>query len=123
MSQYALLIYVPADGLPEEQREFSLWHDYTESLRGAGVLVADNALDTSGDAQTLRVRNGKAVVRHGHFAETAEVLGGYYVIDVPDVETAFKWAARIPSAPSGSVEIRSVMVLPDAECVPAEAAA
>ena len=115
MSQYALLIYVPAEGgPPPDQTELQRWFDYTEALREAGALVDSAPLEMTDSATTVRVRDGETLITEGPFAETKEVLGGYYVVDVPDLEAAQGWAARIPSAPSGSVEVRPIMELPEA---------
>ena len=125
MSQYMLLIYTPTEGglTPEEgQAEFPKWVAYTEALRDAGALVADNALQGPETAATLRVRDGERIVADGPFAETKETLAGYYVIDVEDREAALDWAERIPSAPRGSVEVRPVMVFDAAQMDAAGAA-
>ena len=114
MPQYALLVYVPAEGgPPADERQLRRWFDYTQALREADALVADDALEMTHSSTTVRVRGGETLVSQGPFAETEEVLGGYYVIDVPDIDAAVEWAARIPSAPSGSVEVRPIMVLPE----------
>jgi hypothetical protein len=113
MPQYMLLIYTPSEGGPspeELEAEMPRWYEYTQALQDAGVLRAGDALHAPPSASTVRVRDGETLVTDGPFAETTEVLGGYYVIDVPDVDTARDWAARIPSAPYGSVEVREIMV-------------
>jgi hypothetical protein len=112
MPQYMLLICNPVEGLsPEESRaELPKWFAYTDALREAGALVADNALQPAASARTLRVRDGERIVTDGPFADTKEALAGYYVIDVPDIDAALDWAARVPSAWRGSVEVRGVMV-------------
>jgi hypothetical protein len=117
MPQYMLLIYGPAQGGPspeEMEAEMPRWFEYTQALQDAGVMVAGEALHPAPTASTVRVRDGETLVTDGPFAETTEVLGGYYVVDVPDIDSARDWAARIPSAPYGSVEVREVMVFPDA---------
>jgi hypothetical protein len=114
MPEYKLHIYVPSEGPPPEAREMKPWFDYTQALHDAGVHVADNALELTDAATTVRIREGETVVSDGPFAETKEVLGGYYLVDVPDLDEALRWAERIPSAPYGSVEVRPVMELPDA---------
>ncbi len=122
MPQYMLLIYTPAEGdrSPDELAgEMPRWNEYTAALEEAGVLRAGEALDPVQTARTVRVRDGETLVSDGPFAETREALGGYYLIEVPDLETAEQWAARIPSAPYGSVEVRSVMVFPSDEQSPA----
>jgi hypothetical protein len=118
MPQYMLLIYGPAEGGPspeEMQAEMPRWNEYTQALRDAGVMVAGEALEPAGAARTVRVRVGERRVSAGPVAATAELLGGFYVIDVPDIATAEGWAARIPNVTYGSVEVRPVMVFPDSE--------
>ncbi|HWH96495.1 MAG TPA: YciI family protein [Baekduia sp.] len=106
--QYMLLIYVPADGSQRAPTEE--WMAYTQELAQSGVLVAGDALEPTAAAQTVRVRDGETVVVDGPFAETKEMLGGYYLIDVEDLDAALAWAARIPSVGFGSVEVRPIMV-------------
>jgi hypothetical protein len=125
MPQYTLLIYVPAEGGPspeERAAEMPRWFEYTEALRDAGVMVAGEALKSPEAARTVRVRDGERRVAAGPFAATTEVLGGYYVVDVPDIAAAEDWAERIPSAPYGSVEVRPLMVFPETEGEPGAAA-
>jgi len=114
MPQYMLLIYVPAEGgpSPEEQAaEGPRWYEYTEGLRSAGIHVAGDALHGVEAATTVRVRDGETQITDGPFAETKEMLGGFYIIDVADLDTALQHAARIPSVGRGSVEVRPVMDL------------
>jgi hypothetical protein len=117
MPQYMLLICSPVDDQrsPEEmQAELPRWFEYTQALQDAGVLVAGDALQPIDTATTVRVRDGETVITDGPFAETKEALGGYYILDVPDLDEALKWAARIPNVHRGSVEVRPVMVFSDA---------
>ncbi len=117
MPQYMLLIYTPAEGGPspeEQQAETPRWFEYTEELRSSGALVAGEALEGADVATTLRVRDGETIVSDGPFAETKEILGGYYIVDVPTLDDALKWAAKIPSAPYGSIEVRPVVVFDQA---------
>jgi hypothetical protein len=112
MPQYMLLIYLPADGLlsPEEQAaEGPRWFEYTEGLRNSGVHVAGDALLGTETATTVRVRDGETHITDGPFAETKELLAGYYIVDTPDLDTALEHAAKIPSVGRGSVEVRPVM--------------
>ena len=113
MSQHILLIYAPTEGGPspeEMEAEMPRWFEYTEALRAAGVFVAGEALHPAAGASTVRLRSGVRQVSAGPFAQSSEALGGFYVIDVPDRAAAEDWAARIPSAPYGSVEVREIMV-------------
>jgi len=126
MPQYMLLIYGPADGgiSPEEAAaEMPRWYEYTEGLRNAGVLVAGDALLGVEAATTVRVRDGETQITDGPFAETKELLGGYYIIEVPDLDSALGHAAGIPSVGRGSVEVRPVMDMSQAAEPADEAAA
>jgi len=115
--QYMLLIYTPAAGGPsleQLQAEHPRWMQYTQDLQDAGVMVAGDALQGTDTATAVRVRNDETLVTDGPFAETKELLGGYYLIDVPDLDTALAWAAKIPSVGYGSVEVRPIMVFDQA---------
>ncbi|HKC96880.1 MAG TPA: YciI family protein [Methylomirabilota bacterium] len=79
---------------------------YTKALADAGVMVGGAGLQPPPLATTVRLRDGKRQVQDGPFADTKEQLGGYYVIEVPGLDQALDWAARCPSASSGSVEVR-----------------
>lgn len=81
---------------------------YGEAMRKAGVMVGGNRLRPSNTASTVRVTAGKSSVLDGPYAETKEQLGGYYLIDVPDLDSALTWAARCPSAAHGTVEVRPI---------------
>ena len=81
---------------------------YTEALVKAGVLQGGERLRASTDAASVRVRNGKTEVLNGPYAETREQLGGYYLIDVPDLDAALSWAARCPSSSYGTIEVRPI---------------
>jgi hypothetical protein len=114
MPQYMLLIYgdpslAPAQDSPEGQAEFGRWMGYTQAMRDAGVFVAGDALHPAETASTVRVPNGERVVTDGPFAETKEILGGYYVLDLPDLDAALTWAEQAPNAAYGSVEVRPVV--------------
>jgi hypothetical protein len=117
--QYLLLIYGNEQERNEhfarlseaEQKEMmDQWWAYSKELEDAGAHVAGEALHDTQAAKTVRVRQGEQLVTDGPFAETKEQLGGYYLIDVDTEEEALRWAAKIPSAPYGSVEVRPVMV-------------
>ncbi|NNC78668.1 MAG: YciI family protein [Acidimicrobiales bacterium] len=116
--QYALLLYSSPDAGPQSEEdmmaEMPQWFAYTEEITQAGAMKGGEALQMPDTATTVRVRDGQSVTTDGPFAETKEILGGFYLIDVPDLDAALEWAAKIPSAPYGSVEVRPVMELPDA---------
>ena len=84
---------------------------YTEALAKAGALKEGERLRPIADATTVRVRGGKTEVLNGPYAETREQLGGYYVIDVPDLDAALSWAARCPSSGYGTIEVRPIWAM------------
>ena len=83
---------------------------YTEGIRKSGHMVAGEALQPVESATTIRVRNGKISTTDGPFAETKEQLGGFYLVEAKDLNEAIQVAAKIPSARTGSVEVRPVVV-------------
>jgi hypothetical protein len=85
------------------------WTAFITAMRQAGIIVRGDGLQGPVTATTLRVRDGRRVVEDGPFADSKEQLGGYVVIEVPDLDTALDWAARAPSALSASVEVRPVL--------------
>lgn len=115
--RYMLLIYFdasePAAATPEEgEAEMQKWFTYSADMAEAGVLLAGDPLEDITTATSVRVRDGQTLTTDGPFAETAEVLGGYYILDVPDLDAAVAWAAKCPAAPSGTIELRPVQELP-----------
>ncbi len=81
---------------------------FTGDLQKAGALVGSDRLQPSTTATTVRVRDGQTLTTDGPFAETKEQFGGYYLINAKDLDDALQWAARVPSAADGSVEVRPV---------------
>jgi hypothetical protein len=113
--RYVLLIYGPVEGGPspeESQAEMPRWFQYTEELQQAGLMLGGEALQWADTATTVRVRDGETLVTDGPFAETKELLGGYYLIDAPDLATAQEWAAKMPNIKYGTVEVRPIMEIP-----------
>ena len=111
--EYLLLIYGdPREAPPESQSEEHMqrWFTYTQELETAGVMKGGNALQFPETATTVRVRNDETLLTDGPFAETKEILGGYYLIDVPDLDAALAWAAKMPNITYGSVEVRPIVV-------------
>jgi len=114
--QYMLLIYGDErafESIPREQMTeiFNAHMAYGQSLRDAGALVASNRLRPTSAATTVRISDGKTKVLDGPFAETKEQLGGYYLIEVPDLDAALDWAKRCPAARYGTVEVRPIWVM------------
>ena len=107
--KYALLIY-GADLVPEtsdaEAREG--WIEYARTAKEAGILLGAEQLTGTDTATSVRVRGGQRLLTDGPFLETKEHLGGFFLIDVPDLDTALDWAARMPHTASGTAEVRAV---------------
>jgi hypothetical protein len=125
--KYALTIYNEESGwgdLSEEEQGAvtQAYGEVTEEMGQKGVLVAGEGLHPTATATTVRVRDGERSVTDGPFAETKEQLGGFYVLDVKDLDEAIEWAAKIPGALRGSIEIRPVMVFDEAGNIVEEAA-
>ena len=110
------LIYSPAGGpeLPpeEQQKVFAEYGAYTEKARASGQMVDGAPLQPPDTATTVRVREGKRTVTDGPFAETKEWLAGYYTFNCNSIDEAVEWAAKIPGARYGSIEVRPVMEIP-----------
>jgi hypothetical protein len=112
--QYMLLIYNDERAwaaLDEEERNTIVGEYFalSEELRAAGAYVAGAPLQATDTASTIRVRDGDQLVTDGPFAETKEQLGGYFLIDADSDDEARDWAAKIPAARYGSVEVRPVL--------------
>jgi len=107
MSQYMLLIYPPVDTPPPGRLE--RWQEYTDGLIADGVLLSSGRLQDVHSATTVRTRDGETLISDGPFAETKEYLGGFYLLDCPDLDAALKYAARMPLEDYGSVEVRPMM--------------
>ena len=113
--RYALLIYVEQwDPTPEQNLEvMEAYNAFTKDAADADVMRGGEALEDAKSATTVRVRNGQTLVTDGPFAETKEEFGGFYVVEAPNLDEAIKWAAKIPGAARGSIEVRPIWELPD----------
>ena len=113
--QYMCLIYSPENagpqpGTPEFGPFMKAYMDFGETVQAAGKFVAGDALHPVNTATCVSVRDGKTETTDGPFAETKEQLGGYYILDCEDLDEALKYAAMIPSAEHGRIEVRPVMI-------------
>ena len=109
--RYTLFLYNNeadfADASPDQiQQEMAVYGAYIDALKQAGVFVDTDWLQPSATATTISLRDGSRRVQDGPYAETKEQLGGYFVIDVPDLDAALVWAEKCPSAKYGIVEVR-----------------
>jgi hypothetical protein len=114
--KYLLLIYrneadMLAASKAQAEQTMGAYMDYTEAMKKAGVLAGGERLQPSSAATTVRVADGKSKVLNGPYAEAKEQLGGYYLIDVPDLDVALSWAARCPGASHGTIEVRPLWVM------------
>jgi len=113
--QYLLLIYGDearweAAGDDARQAMYREYGELTDDLRAQGKLISANELQRTETATTVRVRDGEIVTTDGPFAETKEVLGGYYLIEADSLDEALEWAARIPTARDRMIEVRPVVM-------------
>jgi hypothetical protein len=124
MPNYMLLIYSPTERPPADDPGLRIeaWQAFTQSLQEAGVFVGADRLAEPSSATTVRVRNGETEITDGPFAVTKEFLGGYYILDCPDLDAALAHAARVPLIQYGTVEVRPIMEA-DAPATAGQAAA
>ena len=114
--KYVLLIYgnesaMRAASQAETGQMLAAYGAYSEAMVKAGVMAGGDRLQPVATATTVRVAKGKTEVLNGPYAETKEQLGGYYLIDAPDLDAALSWAARCPGASHGTVEVRPVWAM------------
>ena len=113
--QFLCLIYEAESLMTTRSEEengqiFQEYMTFTDDVKTANKFVAGDALLPTDTATTVRVRNGDVVTTDGPFAETKEQLGGYYLLECESLDEALAWAAKIPSAKYGSIEVRPIMV-------------
>ena len=111
--QYLLTLYSDEAGwdkmTPEQQKQgYAAYMSYTEALKSAGAYVGSNRLRPTATATTLRTADGKTQVLDGPYADSKEQLGGYFLIDVSDLDAAISWASRCPGVQHGIVEVRAI---------------
>ena len=109
--KYMLLIYQNEAALQstseaQTAERIAAYIAYTKAMQESGAYVGGDRLGFSSTATTVRVSDGRSTVLNGPYAETKEQLGGYYIIDVPDLDAALSWAARCPGAQTGALEVR-----------------
>ena len=114
--RYALLIYVaPWETTPEEDTKvMEAYNAFSREVTEAGAMRGGEALHESKMATSVRVRDGQTLVADGPFAETKEEFGGFYMVEAANLDEAIKWAAKIPGAARGTVEIRPIVEFPEA---------
>ena len=118
--QYLLMLYADEAGWSrmsksEQEQGYAAYMAYGEALRAAGAMKGSNRLQPIATATTVRNVNGKPQVLDGPYVDSKEQLGGYYLIDAPDLDAALAWAARCPGASHGVVEVRPVWNMPEVQ--------
>ena len=116
--QYMALIYADEagwDALSDEERNaaYAAYGALARDAEAAGVMAGGNELGPTRDATTVRVRNDETLVTDGPYAEVKEALGGFFIFECSSIDEAVDWAARIPAAEHGAVEVRPVYVDPE----------
>ena len=111
--QYILMIYGNQAAMLSASKDvasqmMAAYTAYTEAMKKAGVYIGGNRLQPTTTATTVRNPDGKTNVVDGPYAETKEQLGGYYLIEAPDLDAALSWAARCPGAAHGAIEVRPI---------------
>ena len=111
--KYILMTYVNEGAWPkmtkaEQEQGAAAYMAYGEALKKAGAIAGSNRLQPTSTATTVRITNGKSQVLDGPYVDSKEQLGGYFLIDVPDLDSAISWAARCPAAGHGVVEVRPI---------------
>lgn len=113
--QYSVLIYesdkelAQRDNPESSAKMMAAYTAYSKALREAGVLQGGQGLQKPSTATTVRLRDGKRQIQDGPFADTKEKLGGFYIIEVANLDAALEWAALCPAASTGSIEVRPTL--------------
>ncbi|MGA9585083.1 MAG: YciI family protein [Terracidiphilus sp.] len=114
--QYLLTLYAEEAGFQrmtkeQQQQGMAAYMAYTEALQQAGLYKGSNRLQPIATATTVRTVDGKTQVLDGPYADTKEQLGGYFLIEAPDLDAALSWAARCPGAQHGIIEVRPIWTM------------
>ncbi len=114
--QYLLMIYSDEKAMQSASKDdigamMAAYGAYTKAMKEGGAWIGGERLHPSSTATTVRVQNGKTQVLNGPYAEVKEQLGGYYLIEAPDLDAAIGWAARCPGASVGAIEVRPIWAM------------
>jgi hypothetical protein len=107
--KYAILVYETEQDFANRKMHMPAYNAYSQALTEAGVMAGGAALHPSHTGTTIRLQNGQRNVQDGPYADTKEQLGGFFIIDVPDLDAALDWAARCPAASNCAVEVRPLL--------------
>ncbi len=116
--QYIMLIYsrpldTELEGGPENDPEGPVWAAYTKAMIAAGAFVSGEVLHPASTATTVRLRGGERMLHDGPYADTKEHLGGFYIMNVPNLDAALEWASKCPAATTGAIELRPIVEFTD----------
>lgn len=107
--KYAILVYETEQDVAQREVHMPAYGAYSQALEEAGIVAGGAALHPSHTATTVRFQKGQYSVQDGPYADTKEQLGGFFIIDVPDLDAALDWAARCPAASLCAVEVRPLL--------------
>lgn len=119
--QYTLMFYMSPlefSARTDPAKKAAFWGafmPYMQAVKDAGIFKGGAGLELPDTGTTLRTQNGKRSVQDGPYADTKEQLGGFFIIEVPDLDAALDWAARYPAGPQGVVEVRPNISAPASE--------
>jgi hypothetical protein len=107
--KYAILVYETEQDFTDRETHMPAYRAYSQALSEAGVMMGGAALQPVGTSTTVRLQHGRRNVQDGPYADTKEQLGGFFIIDVPNLDAALDWAARCPGASNCAVEVRPLV--------------
>lgn len=107
--KYAILVYETEQDFANREQHMPAYNAYSAALSEAGILTGGAALHPGHTGSTVRLKEGQRQVQDGPYADTKEQLGGFFLIDVPDLDSALDWAARCPAAGLCAVEVRPLL--------------
>jgi hypothetical protein len=115
--QFMIMAYEDEEAFASRSDEraeqyYGAWNAYVQAISESGIVVSGAGLQAPATATTVQLRGGERQVQDGPYADSKEQLGGFFVVDVPDLDEALRWAARCPAAEYATVEVRPVMPMP-----------
>ncbi len=107
--KYAILVYETEQNFLDREKHMPAYKAYSQTLAEAGIITGGAALHPGHTATTIQLQNGQRQVQDGPYIDTKEQLGGFFIIDVPDLDTALDWASRCPATSLCAVEVRPLL--------------
>lgn len=112
--KYAILVYETEQDFANREMHMPAYSAYSQALTEAGVMAGGAGLHPPHTGTTIRLHDGQRKVQDGPYADTKEQIGGFFLIEVPDLDTALDWAARCPAASNCAVEVRPLLTMDQA---------